>query len=171
MFQATVDIGKVNPEGLFSRYTSLDHRYKIQQALVEQGIPKSKRVLLRGGFMNQKGLELLISKGSDYHGLDRIGFGLPFSYYGLDRIGLPFRKDPNGIFCSPVDHIGGESLFVDPLRIALHGNNGVNALAVYDGSELELLRPYERKEYRFLHPRKKLQALLGILYIQFQASI
>ena len=107
---------------------------------------------MRGGFRTKEDLDLLVKKGTDYH--------------GRPRESSPRRYSTHGIFVSPVDDIGNRDVRLDPLWHALRGWDNIHALAVYDAAQLEAVR-YDYREYQFKNSRKKLQALLGILHLDF----
>ena len=80
-----------------------------------------------------------------------------------------FRSVPDSLFAAPVDYIGHDVWGKDPLCKAFSSKNNISALAVFDANELKLVREWWM-EYVFVHPDQKLQALLGVLHIEFESA-
>ena len=129
----------------------------VEEALREEGLSNPGDYLLRGGFHKPDDLNLILTKGSDYYGRPRAR-----SYFGSAR------AHPHGIFLATLDDIGSSDSMRDPLWNALKAGNEVNAIVVFDSGHFSSARSYQHTEYKFLHPRKKLEALLGVVHLKLE---
>jgi len=135
-------------------HPTVDHARIVRGALTQQGYGNPRQYLLRGGFFAKEDFDLLVKKGTDYYGRSNGG---------------STRYSTKGTFVSSVDDIGGRDYRLDPLWTALRSWNDVHVIAVYDAMQLKVVRP-DYKEYEFKYPRRKPQALLGILHLKFKAK-
>lgn len=134
MFQAVLELGNI-PQSFRSLE---DYVPAVERALAEEGLKPANRFLLRGGFYKKEDLELLTSHGTDYYGRPA-----PTDYTGSLEFSTRYHK--HGIFLASIGDIGRCDYRNDPLWNALRHRNQVNVLAVFDSSQLKLVRrdPYD----------------------------
>lgn len=122
----------------------------VEAALAEHDLKNPHKYFLRGGFLQKEDFDLLVAKGTDYHGRPMDG-----------------RHHPHSTYVATIDYIGCPVEMFDPLWSALQPHNRVPVLAVFDKSKFDKVNPWAG-EHKFKHPRKKLEALLGMVHLKLK---